>query len=248
MRQGTFIPGFQNVEPTLSKWNMEGSLDSYRPLLLCPQGDFFFFKELIFFLFICFWLRWVFVAEHGLSLVAASRGYSSLRCAGFSLQWLLLLQSTGSRRAGFSSCGTQAQQLWLAGSRAQAQQLWCTGLAAPRHVGSSQTRARTRVPCTGRRILNHCATEEAALKILYIYIHTFVHAYFSSLKLPYQCLSTSFLPLNLSLNLITRFLTKQHNMELQTICQHKHITVLSEKRKIYRKFFSTQNKLGKKEN
>ena len=34
---------------------------------------------------------------------------SSLRYTGFSLQWLLLLQSTGSRRAGFSSCGTWAQ-------------------------------------------------------------------------------------------------------------------------------------------
>ena len=28
-------------------------------------------------------------------------------------------------------------------------------------MGSSQTRARTRVPCIGRRILNHCATREA---------------------------------------------------------------------------------------
>ena len=33
------------------------------------------------------------------------------------------------------------QQLWLVGSRAQAQQLWCTGPAAPRHAGSSRTRA-----------------------------------------------------------------------------------------------------------
>ena len=36
----------------------------------------------------------------GLSLVAASRGHSSLRCAGLSLLWPLLLQSTGSRHAG----------------------------------------------------------------------------------------------------------------------------------------------------
>ena len=35
------------------------------------------------------------------------------------------------------------------------------GLAAPRYVGFSQTRSRTRVPCTGRWILNHCITEEA---------------------------------------------------------------------------------------
>ena len=44
---------------------------------------------------------------------------------------------------------------------AQAQQLWLTGPVARRHVGSSQTRARTRVPCTGRQTPNHCATREA---------------------------------------------------------------------------------------
>ena len=53
-----------------------------------------------------------------------------------------------------SCCGAQAPD-------AQAQQLWLTGLVALRHVGSSQTRARTRVPCIGRQILNHCATREA---------------------------------------------------------------------------------------
>ena len=45
------------------------------------------------------------VAVRRLSLVSASRGYSLLRCVGFSLRWLLLLRSMGSRRAGFSSCG-----------------------------------------------------------------------------------------------------------------------------------------------
>ena len=35
------------------------------------------------------------------------------------------------------------------------------GLVALRHVGSSQTRAQTRVPCIGRQTLNHCATREA---------------------------------------------------------------------------------------
>ena len=45
----------------------------------------------------------------GLSLVAASWSYSSLRCTGFSSRWLLLLRSMGSRRAGFSSCSTWAQ-------------------------------------------------------------------------------------------------------------------------------------------
>ena len=49
------------------------------------------------------------VAARGLSLVAASRGYSLLRCTGSSLWWLLLLRSTGSRCVGFSSCGMRAQ-------------------------------------------------------------------------------------------------------------------------------------------
>ena len=42
-------------------------------------------------------LPWIFVAVHRLSLVAASRGCSSLWCTSFSLWWLLLLRSTGSR-------------------------------------------------------------------------------------------------------------------------------------------------------
>ena len=128
-------------------------------------GSFSIFKIYLF--IYLFWLCWVFVAARGLSLIAASGGYSSLQCASFSLRWLLLLQSMGCRRVGFSSCSMWAQQLWLTGSRAQAQQLWCTSLVAPGHVGSSWTRDRTRVPCTDRQILNHCATREAPLYSLY---------------------------------------------------------------------------------
>ena len=51
-------------------------------------------------LFIYLWLCWVFVSVQGLSLVVASRGHSSSRCAGLSLLRPLLLRSTGSRRAG----------------------------------------------------------------------------------------------------------------------------------------------------
>ena len=60
---------------------------------------------------------------------------------------------------GLSRCGAQAPD-------AQAQQLWLTGPVAPQHVGSSQTRARTHVPCIGRQILNHCATREALEDII----------------------------------------------------------------------------------
>ena len=68
----------------------------------------------------------------GFSLVAASPGSPlRLRWVGFSLRWLLLLGSTGSR--------APAQELQLPGSRAQAHELWCRGLAAPQWVGSPQT-------------------------------------------------------------------------------------------------------------
>ena len=57
---------------------------------------FFFFINL----FTYFWLCWVFVSVRGLSLVAASGGHSSSRCAGLSLSRPILLRGTGSRRAG----------------------------------------------------------------------------------------------------------------------------------------------------
>ena len=77
-----------------------------RIIALCDLlylASFFFFllaPLIIIYLFIYFWLCWVFVSVRGLSLVVASRGHSSSRCAGLSLSWPLLLQSTGSRRAG----------------------------------------------------------------------------------------------------------------------------------------------------
>ena len=59
-------------------------------------------------------LCWVFVAEHGLSLVSVSRSYSSLQCTGFSLR-RFPLWNTGSKAPasvvaarGLSSCGAWA--------------------------------------------------------------------------------------------------------------------------------------------
>ena len=40
------------------------------------------------------------------------------------------------------------------------------GVAALCHVGSSWTRTRTHIPCTGRRILNHCTTREALGRVI----------------------------------------------------------------------------------
>ena len=67
----------------------------WRPFLKTFKKNFFFFLS--------FWLYWVFTA---LSLLVMSRSYSPLQCEGFSLRWLLLLQSTSSRCEGFS-CGSR---------------------------------------------------------------------------------------------------------------------------------------------
>ena len=73
-------------------------------IIVSSYNAFFFFKRgvvcLFVYLFIYLWLCWVFVSVRGLSLVVASGGHSSLRCASLSLSRLLLLRSTGSRRAG----------------------------------------------------------------------------------------------------------------------------------------------------
>ena len=53
----------------------------------------------------------------------------------------------------FAGHRLQTRRLSSCGSRAQ--------LVRGMWVGSSQTRARTRVPCISRQILNHCATREA---------------------------------------------------------------------------------------
>ena len=70
---------------------------SHLVLGFCLLEDFFFLINLFIYLFL---LCWVFVSVRGLSLVAASGGHSSSRCAGLSLSWPLLLRSTGSRHAG----------------------------------------------------------------------------------------------------------------------------------------------------
>ena len=87
----------QGSNPCSLHWQV----DSFFCLFL-TQVSFssLFFKILFIYLFIYLWLCWVFISVRGLSLVAASGGHSSSRCAGLSPSRPLLLQSTGSRRAG----------------------------------------------------------------------------------------------------------------------------------------------------
>lgn len=74
---------------------------------------FTYFNEII-----NFWLSWVFVAVHRLSLIMLRGAALYFWCAGFSLRWLLFSQSTDLE---LSSSG-----------------VWLTGLVA--HGESSQTR------------------------------------------------------------------------------------------------------------
>ena len=85
-------PGLEPMSPALAG----GFLTSAPPGK--PIGYFSFFFKI--YLFIYSWLCWVFVSVRGPSLVAASGGHSSSRCAVLSLSWPLLLRSTSSRRAG----------------------------------------------------------------------------------------------------------------------------------------------------
>ena len=112
--------------------------------------------------------------------------WSSFLCEGFLQLWqagaTLHRSARASHHRGLSRCGAQAPD-------AQAQQLWLTGPAAPRHVGSSQTRARTRVPCISRQIPNPCATRE----VLY-------SGFLSDLYLGYRLKAISFQPFVLMFN------------------------------------------------
>ena len=83
--------------------------------------------------FICFWMPGVFLAAHGLSLVAVSRGYS-----------LAAASSLQSKDTEFVAHGLSCPM----------------GLAASQHVESSQSRDPSLVPDIGRRILNHWTTRE----------------------------------------------------------------------------------------
>ena len=86
------------------------------------------------FFFFFFWLLWVFIAAHGLSLVAESGGYSLVVVCGLLIAVASPVETMSSR--------------WMA------QYLWYTGLVALGHVESSRNRYWNRVPCIGRWILN----------------------------------------------------------------------------------------------
>ena len=62
-------------------------------------------------IYTCIFLKFYLFILAALDLRCCPRAFYSCGSRGFSLQWLLLLWSTGSRHVGFSSCGTWAQLL-----------------------------------------------------------------------------------------------------------------------------------------
>ena len=99
----------------------------------------------------------------GLSLVVASGGHSSSRCAGLSLSWPLLLRSMGSRRAGSvieahgpscsAACGIFPDQ----GSN-PCPLHWQADSQPLRHQGSPNARLFLSHPAPLAEEVHHCAS------------------------------------------------------------------------------------------
>ena len=77
------------LKPSRTLWAFSGT-----KVPLWPPFLSFFFKIV---LFIYFWLFWVFVALGAFLQLWEAEATLQLQCASLSLQWLLLLQRTGSR-------------------------------------------------------------------------------------------------------------------------------------------------------
>ena len=94
----------------LQSMEMQRSM-STRTIIMSQIKSISFIKII---LFICFWLHCVFIAACELYSIAVNRGYSLLRCAGFSLRKASLIQVRGlqgaeaSVVAALSSCSAQA--------------------------------------------------------------------------------------------------------------------------------------------
>ena len=121
---------------------MSCALTPSRSIHVATNGKISFFFENMFIYYS--WLCCIFSAACRLSLSVASRVYSVLRFADFSMWWFLLS--------------------WATDSRAQAQQLWPRGSSALCHVESARTRDQICVPWIGKQILSHCTVVETSTR------------------------------------------------------------------------------------
>ena len=136
-----------------SHWKLPGHPStSLRTLLSKPSATSTELKQNLLELF----LKLINLFLAALGLRCCAQAFSSCGGGGYSL-----LRCAGSHCGGLSCCGARA--LGARASVVVARGLSSCGtraLVAPRHVGSSRTRAQTHVLCVGRRILNHCAIRE----------------------------------------------------------------------------------------
>ena len=117
--------------------------------------------------FIYFWLFWVFIAAHSLSLVTV---LGASRFSGFSYG---RAQASIVGTPGLNNCDSRALERRLRSCG--------TGLSVPRHVGSFQIKDRTGVPCVANCILNHWTTREA---LTFNYLQCFLRPEAGTLILP----------------------------------------------------------------
>ena len=143
-------------------------------------------------LFVYFWLRWVFIAVGGLSLVTASGGYSLavetrgcslIATCGLLIVVAALAVDTGSRansllcllnwQEGSFPPMKQLSLLFLERGRWSLSPLLPTShplrgapLVSLQRNGISRTRNQTHVPCLGRWVPNHLTTREVPIPIL----------------------------------------------------------------------------------
>ena len=126
-------------------------------------------------LYIYFWLCWVFVAVCGFPLVMVSGEPLPAVARGL----LIVVASLDLVFGSYSMLLWPVHlELWLMGLRGGAQQLWHTSPVAPWHVGSSQTRDWTRVPCIGRQTLKRWTTTEVPLHIYFLNRKFFLFLFF----------------------------------------------------------------------
>ena len=114
----------------------------------------------IYYSFLNCWLHWVFIAV---------RPFPSCSELGllFNVVYGLLI-ALASLVAEHRLWAQRLQQLHLTLSGVWTQQLRYLGLVALQHVESFQTRNRTHILYTSRRILNHCTTREV---LFYVFLY-----------------------------------------------------------------------------
>ena len=106
LKQGKWVIGNQN--PKYVYYRQCQLLNVYTKTAIWLKGDIRVFLQ-FYFIFDCAGSS---LLQDGFLQLRRVGATLQLRWTGFSLHWLLLLQSSGSRHTGFGSCGTRPQWSW----------------------------------------------------------------------------------------------------------------------------------------